>query len=233
MSSIKASVLGKPALRNFFDSIAFRYDFLNSFLSFHLDDYWRTRSRDILLERGGSRLLDLGIGTGKFLRSFLGQRDWKRLAGLDFSSSMLLEARKVLPQNTRLICGDFHALPFAPESFDLVISAFALRSVREMRRFFEGVFEALSDGGRAGFLCLTRPKNFFAKIFYYPYLKFYLPLVGGLFSGRREAYEFLSDSILTFQDPAETVSMLRIVGFSSVQIHSFTFGAATLIIGQK
>ena len=116
MSSInnKAASVTSPALRNFFDSIAFRYDFLNTLLSLRLDDYWRRRSRDLLLAPGAARLLDLGTGTGKFLRLFLKDRNWKCLAGLDFSISMLGRARASLPGHVQLLGGDFHSLPFHP-----------------------------------------------------------------------------------------------------------------------
>ncbi len=220
-------------LQQFFDSIALRYDFLNHLLSFRLDESWRRRSRDLVLEGSEERLLDLGTGTGKFLELFLEAKSWKRLAGLDFSSRMLQGAREILPDEVALVSGDFEALPFQPQTFDLVISSFTLRSIREMEVFLKGVFDLLADGGKAAFLCLTRPENPFWRGLCYPYLKFYLPFVGGLLTGHRKAYQFLADSILTFQEPIETAEMMKASGFSSVSIHRFTLGLATLIVGKK
>ena len=102
-----------------------------------------------------------------------------------------------------------------------------------MPLFLQQTYGLLTRGGRAGFLCLTRPTNFWFKLLYYPYLKIYLPLVGGLISGNRRAYRFLSDSILHFQDPETTAVMMQEAGFQNVQIHRFTFGSATFITGQK
>jgi demethylmenaquinone methyltransferase/2-methoxy-6-polyprenyl-1,4-benzoquinol methylase len=102
-----------------------------------------------------------------------------------------------------------------------------------MPRFLTEVYRLLTAGGKAGLLCLTRPESFFWKMVYYPYLKFYLPLMGRLISGDFQAYRFLSDSIQTFQEPRVTASMMAEAGFRDVQIHGFTFGAATLIIGKK
>jgi demethylmenaquinone methyltransferase / 2-methoxy-6-polyprenyl-1,4-benzoquinol methylase len=233
MSSINASTLESSSIRKFFDTIAYRYDFLNTFLSFKLDDRWRARSRDLLLEPSQKSVLDLGIGTGKFLDVFLKAKSWNRAAGLDFSSAMLNEASRQLPPNVEFINGDFQALPFSENSFDLIVSAFTLRSVRKMPEFLAGVYKILNSNGRVGFLCLTRPTNFFWKFLYYPYLKFYLPLIGGLFSGNRKAYEFLSESILTFQDPHQTKAMMKEIGFKEVDIRYFSFGMATLIRGRK
>ncbi len=234
MSSTETVVAPEaPVLRGFFDAIAFRYDFLNTFLSFKLDDFWRRKSRDLILTGGESSILDLGVGTGKFLELFLRGRKWRRACGLDFSSKMLAGCRQVVSQPVQLVNGDFQALPFLPGSFDCVISAFALRSVRQMDGFLKGVFDLLTARGKVGFLCLTRPQNFFWKIIYYPYLKFYLPVMGGILTGNKKAYHFLSDSILSFQDPENTSAMMLKIGFREVKIHRFTGGAATLIVGTK
>lgn len=220
-------------IRTFFDSIAFRYDFLNQILSFRMDDGWRKKSKDLILDRDYRSLLDLGMGTGKFAEIFLEAKKWDKCVGLDFSSSMLEAARRQLPEQVGYINGDFLNLPFEAESFDLVISAFTLRSVKNMQSFLSGIYKILSCDGRAAFLCLTRPTHPLFKIIYYPYLKIYLPLVGGLFSGNRKAYQFLADSILNFQEPERTAIAMKEAGFKDVQIHRFTFGSATLIMGNK
>lgn len=224
---------GSPAIRKYFDAIAFRYDFLNNFLSFKLDELWRVRARKILLEPHQQAVLDLGIGTGKFISEFAKLRPWKRMTGLDFSTGMLQEARKQLAPETELVTGDFHKLPFEKESFDLIISAFTLRSVQDMPLFLSEVHKVLKANGTAGFLCLTRPRNFFWKVLYYPYLKIYLPLIGGLFTGNKEAYQFLSSSIMAFQSPEQTALMMKEAGFEKVSVHYFSFGMATLLTGKK
>ncbi len=220
-------------IQSFFDSIAARYDFLNYVLSFRLDDRWRKKAQKLILDDRYESLLDLGIGTGKFTQIFLADHPWRRCVGLDFSSQMLEEARRQLSSSAEFVSADFLKLPFQPQSFDLIISAFTLRSVKNMEIFLRQVYNLLQPNGKAAFLCLTRPKNFFFKLLYYPYLKLYLPLVGGIVSGNRQAYEFLSNSILNFQAPETTASMMKSLGFDDVQIHRFTFGAATLIMGRK
>ncbi len=219
------------AIRGFFDGIASHYDFLNSLLSFSLDERWRRRSLEIMVKGNEQTLLDLGTGTGRFLKIFLEKKKWQRAVGLDFSSAMLERAAKIVPA-AELVSADFHRMPFADKSFDLIVSSFALRSVKDMPRFLAETHRLLAPGGRAGFLCLTRPNNFF-NLFYMPYLKIYLPLVGRLLSGNAQAYKFLSDSIQVFQDPAVTARQMRDAGFRQTAIHSFTFGSATLIVGVK
>lgn len=223
----------KEFIREAFDSIAPKYDFLNTVLSFKLDEAWRRRARDLVLEPSQRTILDLGVGSGKFLECFLEKRPWKKSVGLDFSVNMLTVARENLPQDVLLVQGDFHDLPFASAEFDLVVSAFTLRSVKEMARFLSQVFRILTPDGKAAFLCLTRPSAWWAKLLFYPYLKLYLPLVGWMVSGKLKAYQFLSESIATFQEPQKTAAEMRVAGFTDLQIHVFTFGAATLIVGRK
>jgi len=236
----------KEFIREAFDSIAPKYDFLNTVLSFNLDEAWRKRACDLVLEPSRfysasaltaqpaqQSILDLGTGSGRFLQCFLARQTWKKSAALDFSANMLAQARENLPREVMLVQGDFHDLPFGSNEFDLVVSAFTLRSVKDMPRFLSQVFKILTPGGKAGFLCLTRPDAWWAKLLFYPYLKLYLPVVGWIFSGKLKAYQFLSESVASFQEPQKTAAEMRVAGFSDIQIHAFTFGAATLILGRK
>ena len=232
-SSAKQSQVPASTIRKYFDSIAVRYDFLNNFLSFKLDEIWRKRAMKRVIEPRQEAILDLGVGTGKFLDLFAHAKPWKRMVGLDFSTGMLQTARPQLSPKTQWVSADFQFLPFAEQTFDLVISAFTLRSVKNMPLFLKEIHQVLKPQGKTGLICLTRPRNFFWKILYYPYLKFYLPLIGGLFSGNKEAYRFLSSSIMSFQDPEKTAAMMKEAGFQEVSLHYFSFGMATLLIGKK
>ncbi|MDA9101251.1 ubiquinone/menaquinone biosynthesis methyltransferase [Omnitrophica bacterium] len=224
----------KGIIRRYFNSIADRYDFLNALLSFRLDEGWRRKACDQILERQYKSILDLGTGTGKFLRIFLQKKRWDEAVGVDFSERMLEAARQeFLDSEAEFVCADFHQLPFEKESFDLVVSSFTLRSVQNVPGFLGGVFDLIKPGGKAAFLCLTRPKSVWWNLIYYPYLKLYLPVVGGWFSGNPQAYQFLSASIRSFQDPAQTRQMMLAAGFEKVTLHPFSFGMATLIQGKK
>ena len=174
-------------------------------------------------------ILDLGVGTGKFLRGFLKRQPWRLAVGVDFSSEMLARAKTALPAGPSLVQADLHDLPFEDGTFDLVVSSFTLRSVKDRRHFFSEVRRILRPGGRAGFLCLTRPVSLAGRALYAPYLKFYLPLMGGLLSANRGAYRFLSESIQSFPSPADIGTQLAAGGFRNIFIRHFTFGISTLI----
>ena len=226
----------KDFIRNAFDSITPRYDLLNQILSFGRSEVWRKRSAEILLGVPGfspKTILDLGCGTGKFLECFLKMRKWESATGVDFSVAMLRKARETIQESVLWLQEDFDALPFLESSFDLVVSGFTLRSVQKLPEFFKTVHRILTPGGRAAFLDLTRPRNPFVRIFFYPYLRFFLPLLGWLVSGNRKAYDFLSGSVRSFPPPEKTLELMTQAGFRDCKTKSFSFGVATLIIGTK
>lgn len=226
----------KEFIRDTFDSITPRYDMLNQILSFGMAGSWREHSAEILMSDprfSPKTLLDLGCGTGKFLECFLRNRSWESVTGVDFSVAMLQKARETVPGNVMWLQEDFDSLPFLESSFDLVISGFTLRSVQKLPEFLSGVHRILTPGGRAAFLDLTRPRNFWVRLFFFPYIKFILPLLGWLISGRKKAYDFLSGSVRSFQSPGDTIQLMKAVGYRDLTSKSFAFGAATLIIGTK
>ena len=102
-----------------------------------------------------------------------------------------------------------------------------------MKVFLRGVYDVLKPGGKAGFLCLTRPQSGLCGLLYRPYMKWYLPFLGGLISGNRQAYEFLSDSVMRFQEPSRTMEMMLQTGFRTAEMRQFSFGLATLIWARK
>ena len=225
----------KETIRGIFDHIAYRYDTLNSILSFSIDENWREKAVRLILEGSPNdrSILDLGVGTGKFLGRFLRKKSWLTSVGVDFSGEMLKRARLNLSSGCRLIQADIHDLPFENESFDLIVSSFTLRSVKNRIHFFLELLRILRPAGRMAFLCLTRPHSLIGKALYMPYLRFYLPFVGGFLTRDPVAYRFLSQSIQAFPQPAELRKEMETIGFQRISISPFTFGLSTLIIAHR
>jgi len=220
-------------IQAFFDSIHARYDFLNTFMSFSLDRYWRSRLTQLSVGGRESSILDIGVGTGESLSAFLRKKSFRRAVGCDFSRGMLAVAQKKV-QVAELICSDMHELSFVDDSFDLVTCSFVLRSVTQMDRFLSEVKRVLASEGRFAFLELTRPSNvLFWNLLYRPYLNFYIPAVARLFSDRPQAYNFLTQSVQRFVEPTELVHQMERAGFSSVEALPLTGGMATVFLGNR
>ena len=79
----------KDKVKKIFDSIAFRYDFLNHLLSFGLDFYWRKKALKLTGMNSKSILLDVACGTGDFAIA-ANKLGVTKIFGADFSKNMLM-----------------------------------------------------------------------------------------------------------------------------------------------
>src|SRR5438876_2834991 len=80
------------AVRQMFDEIAPRYDFLNHALSMNVDRlWWRRTARAVrhILERENSYVLDLCAGTGDMSVAMRSVGEGAHIMALDFSHQML------------------------------------------------------------------------------------------------------------------------------------------------
>src|SRR5690625_5205567 len=82
-----------------------------------------------LTTRSPWRILDLGTGTGRALKPLAEHYPEARVIGADFALPMLALARRRRRRLRRFECvaARAEALPFAPNSFDLVFSNFMLQ----------------------------------------------------------------------------------------------------------
>jgi demethylmenaquinone methyltransferase/2-methoxy-6-polyprenyl-1,4-benzoquinol methylase len=85
----------------------------------------------------------------------------------------------------------------------------------------------LRPGGRLFVLEFSQP-YFWFRPFYYAYLKFVLPLVAGVVTGDRSAYEYLGGSIESFPDRTKMSGEIQRAGFSAVRARPMTFGIVAL-----
>lgn len=223
----------EKTIQSLFNQIAGPYDFLNSLLSFGLDHCWRLELVRRSLQGNEKSILDLGVGTGKSLAAFCDRKRFSSAVGIDFSEAMLALARKRLGKGAFLSAGDFHCLPFGPETFDLISGSFMLRSVQDLRAFFVEVKRVLKPSGRIAFLELTRPRDPLLRELHRFYLNLGVPILGRLFSRHPNAYRFLSRSVQSFLEPSDLKKELEALGFSRILIQPLNFGIVTLIQGEK
>jgi demethylmenaquinone methyltransferase/2-methoxy-6-polyprenyl-1,4-benzoquinol methylase len=65
------------------------------------------------------------------------------------------------------------------------------------------------------------------------YFQHVLPVVGGMISGRREAYRYLPDSVMRFPRPQQMLGMMREAGFAECAWDGYLLRAAGLYRGTK
>jgi len=221
----------KKFIQNLFDAIVPTYDLLNRVLSGGIDMIWRIHVFRHIKSVKGRRAIDLCCGTGDV--SSLLYRKGAELTSLDFSLNMLAKGKKKGALSGQSIAADAGRLPFKDNSFHTATIAFGIRNIPDLDNFIKEVYRILDDAGQLAILELVRPKAKLVGLVYSFYLGSILPLVGGVISGKRVAYKYLSTTIATFIDPNILQNMLREYGFSTVTCHPQTFGISTIMVCDK
>src|SRR5712691_2233747 len=96
----------------------------------------RERRLLTLLRRDGvalldtSKILEIGCGTGYWLREFIkwGARP-ENITGVDLLSDRVIEAKKLCPEAVQVQCGSATGLAFPSDTFDLVLQSTVFTSV--------------------------------------------------------------------------------------------------------
>jgi demethylmenaquinone methyltransferase/2-methoxy-6-polyprenyl-1,4-benzoquinol methylase len=178
-------------------------------------------------------VLDLATGSGDVAFALAdGLPRNARITGMDFCQPMLDEAVRKQTANPRWLRiafkqGDGMALPLPDGSFDAVTISFGLRNMADRDRALAEMRRVLRPGGRLFLLEFSQPYPWF-RPFYYAYLKLLLPLVAGVVTGDRSAYEYLGGSIETFPGRDAMSGELARAGFSAVKATPLTCGIVAL-----
>jgi demethylmenaquinone methyltransferase/2-methoxy-6-polyprenyl-1,4-benzoquinol methylase len=227
-------------VRKMFGEIAPSYDRMNHLLSMQADRYWRWRAVRILRPRAGDPILDCCTGTGDlalaFLRATKGQSE---IIGGDFCRPMLdiadqKKAKQPHFDQLTFVEADSLNLPFEDDRFGIVSVAFGLRNVADTDQGLAEMTRVCRPGGKVAVLEFSMPTWQPMKLLYSLYFKHVLPRIGQLLARNNSAaYEYLPESVGQFPQGEELASKMRKTGLSSVRWHSFTFGIATLYIGEK
>ena len=225
-------------VREMFGSIAARYDLLNHLLSGNIDKRWRrlvAKALFAVLSNRNARVLDVACGTGD-LSLTLYQTGEARIVGLDFCRPMLnIAASKASRSGSTVpfIEGDALDLPFGDCSFEAATIAFGLRNLASVEAGFKELRRVLKPGGRLAVLEFSKPKTPVLRSLFKFYFTKLLPLLGGLISGSKSAYEYLPDSVARFPDQHQLAAIMTDAGFEEVSFENLTGGIAALHLGTR
>ena len=225
-------------VREMFSRISPKYDFLNHFLSGNTDKRWRklvTKKLESVLDDENALVLDVACGTGD-LAVELQKNAKAKILGTDFCRPMLAIAKeKNAPENLFIpyLEADGMNLSFADETFDAVTIAFGLRNFSNWQAGLIELHRILKVGGKLVILEFSAPVvPGFRQAFQFYFTKI-LPKIGGVFSGSRGAYEYLSESVARFPDQKGLLKMMLESGFSDVEYKNLTGGIAAIHLGVK
>jgi len=223
-------------VKEMFDRIAPKYDFLNRLLSMRQDIVWRTQMVKAANLTKNSRVLDVACGTCDVALEVNSQlKNHLQIFGLDFSFGMLRLGKQKLKNknNMVLLNADALNLPFVHNIFDAVFIAFGIRNIMNRQKAVTQFFNVLNNGGRLAVLELTTPQKGFLRSLYLLYFQKILPVIGSFFSKHNNAYTYLPESVLKFPTPIEFSKIMKKAGFKDIRFKQMTFGIVTLFIGTR
>ena len=223
-----------PGVRKMFDAIAGRYDVMNRVMTMGQDQKWRRFVVDRAGDPGDGWMLDLATGTGDIAALCCEKFPQARIAGGDFASNMLREARKRFagrPVHWQ-VC-DANRLPFADDVFESVTFGYLLRNVDDAVGVLREVRRVLKPGGRVVCLDTTPP----AKNLLDPFIRFYLayiiPMLGRMIAADEAAYAYLTGSTMDFYTAEALADAFREAGLVDVNYQKFMLGTIGVHWGTK
>jgi demethylmenaquinone methyltransferase / 2-methoxy-6-polyprenyl-1,4-benzoquinol methylase len=228
----------KVIVESMFDSIAWRYDFLNHFLSFGIDHLWRRRAVRIISRHcKNPYILDVATGTGDLAIAAM-KIDPVKVTGIDISSGMLeigkeKVSRRNLAEKIELLKADSENIPFEDNHFDVAMVAFGVRNFADPVKGLTEMRRVLRENGMILVLEFSKPVSFPFKHIYNFYFRNILPFFGRIFSKDESAYTYLPDSVSKFPDNEKFLDMLLKAGFLNTHQTKLTGGIASIYTGIK
>ncbi|MDF1753399.1 MAG: bifunctional demethylmenaquinone methyltransferase/2-methoxy-6-polyprenyl-1,4-benzoquinol methylase UbiE [Verrucomicrobiales bacterium] len=214
-----------------FTSIAPRYVLTNHILSMGIDVSWRKKVAAIVSERNPDFVLDVATGSGD-----LAAEVWKtcpeaRIVGVDFCAPMLEHAKKRgLPE---LLVADGMDLPFDDASVDVITIGYGLRNMESWSGAVSEFSRVLKPDGTLVILDFSLPTNPLLRAPYRFYLHHILPLIAGVLTGNRGAYQYLGESIERFPKGADMTSMLMKNGYRKAEAIPLAGGISSVYVADK
>lgn len=228
----------KQQVAEMFNRIAFRYDFMNRFLSVGIDKGWRRKALKQLAKENPKFILDVATGTGDFAIMAYELLKPEKITGIDISEKMLeFGKEKVLKlgleQYIELQSGDSEAINFSDHTFDAVTVSFGVRNFEHLEQGLSEIKRVLKPNGKLIVLEFSKPKIAGIAEFYKLYMGLVAPEVAKMVSKDKEAYKYLNKSMQQFPEGKDFVNILNNVGFRNTSCKKLSLGICSIYCGIK
>jgi demethylmenaquinone methyltransferase/2-methoxy-6-polyprenyl-1,4-benzoquinol methylase len=184
-------------------------------------------------------VLDLATGTADQVLLLCDACDRIRHAvGMDLSENMLAVGRRKVAargyaDRIELLPGDAMSIPAPDRSFDAVTISYGIRNVTDVVASLRDMLRVLRPGGRVLILEGSLPANPLIRFGHLGYLRYVMPVLGGLISGDLRAYQYLNRTIESFPCGEAFRALLRQAGFVNVEALPVTLGVSTIYRGDR
>lgn len=223
-------------IRSMFSKVAAKYDTANSVLSVGIHHLWRKKLVQLSKVKAGNRVLDCATGTGDLAIAFKkAVGDSGDVIGTDFCAEMLETAPfKADKANLEIKFeqADVTKLQYSPAQFDVVSISFGIRNVSDPVKALSEMARVTKSGGRVMVLEFGQMTTPVVKDLYNLYSEKVLPVLGGIVSGQKEAYDYLQKSSAAFPCREEFLGLMKQTGqFSETSFEPVSFGIAYIYTG--
>ncbi len=227
----------KEQVRDMFNKIAPRYDFMNRLLTMRIDVLWRKKAVKLVKPFSPKQILDVGTGTGDLAIEMVNILHPEKVIGIDIANTMLELGRKKvhnkgLDSSIEFKEADCENLPFADNSFDVASSAFGVRNFENLEKGLSEMGRVLKPGGHILILEASDPKNMKFKGVYKLFMNKICPAIGGIFS-ENKAYDYLNRSVAVFPAGKEFTDILEKTGFIEARCIPLTMSVASIYLAKK
>jgi demethylmenaquinone methyltransferase/2-methoxy-6-polyprenyl-1,4-benzoquinol methylase len=228
----------KEQVADMFNSIAYRYDFLNRFLSAGIDVWWRKKAIQQLREIAPKKILDVATGTGDVAILTWRMLQPEKITGIDISEGMLELGRKKieklqLQQKIDLQKGDSETIRFEDDIFDAITVAFGVRNFQHLEKGLKEMHRVLRPGGKLVVLEFSKSDKGILSVLFNFYMNKVTPVIGKLFSKNKDAYQYLNDSVQAFPEGQTFLNIMHDAGFTQTYLKKLSFGICTIYCGSK
>jgi demethylmenaquinone methyltransferase/2-methoxy-6-polyprenyl-1,4-benzoquinol methylase len=228
----------KKQVEEMFDKIAFRYDFLNHFLSAGIDVGWRKKAIRQLASLKPKKVLDVATGTADVAILTYKILKPEIIIGIDISDGMLSIGKKKietlgLQKHIELLKGDSETINFEDNSFDAVTVAFGVRNFENLEKGLSEIKRLLRPNGKLVILEFTKPTLPIIKNLYNFYSNIIIPAIGKLVSKNKNAYQYLNDSVQKFPEREVFTNILKKIGYKNATCKTLSLGICSIYCGEK
>ncbi len=213
-------------LRDIYNKIPKSYDRANALISFFQDIKWRTRLiSNVMKISEPETILDVACGKGE-LTYLIKHLKKTYVVMTDYSENMLnmsiVDGIKVL--------ASFNNLPFRDNSFDSVMSTFALHAADNIEDVIKEMVRV--SNGTIGVIAMGKSDNHFYRFISGLYLKYVQPYIAMLTGEKSKNYRF----IYYIYKRLPTNSTIRDIANKYMDISLFeekAFGSVYMFVGTK
>lgn len=226
-------------VRRHFNTVAAKYDFMNSLLSLGTHHIWKRIAVRMMELKQGDRVVDVCGGTADLALLAAGDvGPTGKVVLYDINWAMMVTGapkvhRSPFPQRIQYVQGDAESLSFQDESFDAAMVGFGIRNLTHMEEGFREMHRVLKPGGKLMCLEFSHPVTPWFRSLYDFYSFYIMPAAGWILGGSRPAYTYLPESIRMFPDAEGLKGILESIGFTRVAYRRLTDGIAVVHVGEK